>query len=106
MLKKYPKRFTGEYPSSDDALKRALVSVPTKQDKEDEWIAKNVQNPQTRLRARQLLELMNALDINMPAVLWTIVAEYAIVPTWLDVDDTVPPPRAPDSIMHSDLGLD
>ena len=59
---------------------------PTKQDLEEQWIVNNAQNPQAKLRMKQLAEYLNGLDINFPTVLWVIVAEYATVPTWLDTE--------------------
>ena len=87
MVSKYPDQFSGEYPSTDEARAAALKNFkPTKQDREEQWIVSNAQNPQTKLRMRQLAEYLNELGINFPTVLWVIVAEYATVPTWLDVE--------------------
>ena len=71
-------------------MKHAAVALkdfkPTKQDLEEAWIVNNAQNPQTKLRMRQLAEYLDELGINFPTVLWVIVAEYATVPTWLDIE--------------------
>ena len=86
MVRTFPDQFSGEYPSTDGARNIALKNLPTKQDLEEAWIVNNAQNPQTKLRARQLAEYLNDLGINFPTVLWDIVAEYLTVPTWLDIE--------------------
>ncbi len=86
MVNKYPNQFSGEYPNTDKARTTALKDLPAKRDREEQWIVNNAQNPQTMLRLRQLAEYLNELGINIPIVLWVIVAEYATVPTWLDVE--------------------
>ena len=87
MVSEYPNQFSGEYPSTDGARAAALKGFkPTKQDREEAWNVSNAQNPQTKLRAGQLAEYLNDLGINLPIVLWVIVAEYTTVPTWLDIE--------------------
>ena len=87
MVSMFPNQFSGEYPSTDEARSLALKNFkPTKQDREEAWIVNNAQNPQTMLRMRQLAKYLDELGINFPTVLWVIIAEYATVPTWLDVE--------------------
>jgi len=87
MVSRYPSQFSREYPSTDGARRAALkVFKPTQQDREEAWIVNNASNPQTMLRMRQLAEYLNELDINVPTVLWVIVAGYAAVPTLLDIE--------------------
>ena len=87
MVRTFPDQFSGEYPNTDEARSIALMNFkPTKQDLEEQWIVNNAQNPRTKPRARQLAEYLNELGINLPIVLWIIVAEYAAVPTLLDVE--------------------
>jgi len=86
MVRTLPDQFSGEYPSTDKARDIVLKDFkPTKQDREEAWAEENAQNPQTKLRARQLAKSLNELGINCPIVLWLIVAEYVTVPTWLEV---------------------
>ena len=83
----YPSQFSGEYPSTDRARKAALKNFkPTKQDREEAWIVNNASNPQTRLRVRPLAEYLDGLGINLLNVLLLLIAEYVIVPTWLDTE--------------------
>jgi len=87
MVSTLPKQFSGKYPHADEARRVALKNFrPTKQDLEEQWIVNNAQNPQTRFRARQLAEYFDGLGFNFPFVLWVIIAEYVIVPTWLDTE--------------------
>ena len=87
MVSTFPNQFSGEYPGTDEARSIALKDFkPTKQDREEAWIVNNAQNPQTKLRMRQLAKYLNDLGINVPTVLWVIVAEYATVPTLLDTE--------------------
>ena len=87
MVSKYPSQFSGEYPNTDEVRAIALKDFkPTKQDREEEWVVENAQNPRTTLRMRQLAKSLDELDITFPTVLWIIVAEYATVPSWIDVE--------------------
>ena len=87
MVGKYPNQFSGEYPSTDEARSIALKDFkPTKRDREEQWILNNAQNPQAKLRMKQLAEYLYELGLTFPTVLWIIVAEYATVPTLLDVE--------------------
>ena len=88
MVSTFPDQFSGEYPSTDEARSIALKNFkPTKQDREEQWPVNNAQNSRTKLRVGQLLaEYLNELGINLPTVLWVIVAEYAAVPTWIDIE--------------------
>ena len=86
MVSKFPNQFSGEYPSTDEARTVALKDLPTKQDREDAWAVDNASNPQTKLRAKQLAEFIDKFGINVPIVLWVIVAEYTTVPTWIDAE--------------------
>ena len=87
MVNNYPNQFSGEYPNTDETRSLALKNFkPTKQDREEEWIVNNSQNPQAKLRMSQLAEYLYDLNINFPTVLWDIVAEYATVPSWIDVE--------------------
>ena len=88
MVSKFPNQFSGEYPSTDEARSIALKDLPTKQDREEQWIVNNAQNPRTMLRMRQLAEYLNELGITVPTVLWVIVAEYATVPTCLTLNNS------------------
>ena len=83
----FPNQLSGEYPSTDEARAAALKNFkPTKQDREEAWLVCNTLNPQTRLRMKQSAKHLDDLGTDFPTVLWVIVAEYAIVPTWLDVE--------------------
>ena len=85
MVSTLPDQFSGEYPNTDEARTTALKDFkPTKQDREEQWIAANASNPQTRLRAKQLAAFIDKFGFNFPTVLWVIVAEYATVPSLLD----------------------
>ena len=87
MVSEYPNQFSGEYPSNDGARTAALKNLPTKQDLEGAWAVENPQNPQTRFRMGQLVVYLDGLGINVvPSVLWVIVAEYAIFPSWIDTE--------------------
>ena len=87
MVSTLPNQFSGKFPKTDKARAAALRSFKhTKQDREEAWIMANAQNPQTMLRMKQLAKYLNELEINFPTVLWVIVAEYAIVPSWIDTD--------------------
>ena len=87
MVNNSPNQFSGEYPNTDETRSLALKNFkPTKQDREEEWIVNNSQNPQAKLRMSQLAEYLYDLNINFPTVLWDIVAEYATVPSWIDVE--------------------
>jgi len=86
MVSALPKQFSGEYPSAGEARTTALKDLPTKRDREEQWIAANAQNPRTALRAKHLAKSLDELDTTFPTVLWVIVAEYATVPTWLDTE--------------------
>ena len=87
MVNEYPSQFSGEYPTTDEARSVALKDFkPTKQDREEEWARKNASNPQAMLRMKLLAEHLNELDVDVPIVLWVIIAEYVTVPTLLDVE--------------------
>ena len=87
MVSTLPNQFSGEYPSNDEARIIALRDFkPTKQDLEEQWLVNNAMNPQAKLRMRQLAEYLGELDINIPIVLWVIVAEYATVSSWIDTE--------------------
>ena len=74
MVSKYPKQFSGEYPSTDEARAVALKDFkPTKQDREEEWAKKNA--PNLRMKLEMLVPNL------LPTVLLGIVSEYAV--TWI-----------------------
>ena len=77
----FPTRFSGEYPSTDEARAVALKNFkPTKQDREEAWIVNNATNPQKRLRMRQLAECLNELGINLPIVLASSLQSMQLFP--------------------------
>ena len=87
MVSTLPNQFFGKYPSTDEARSIALKNFkPTKQDLEEQWLLNNAQNPRTMLRMGQLAKSLDELDITFPTVLCVIVAEYATVPTLLDIE--------------------
>ena len=73
MVKEYPDRFSGEFPSSENALAAVIENFPTKQELEETWAKKNALNLQTKLEM---------LVPNLfPTVLLRIISEYAV--TWI-----------------------
>ena len=73
MVKEYPDRFSGAFPSSENALAAVLEKFPTKQELEETWAKKNASNLQVKLE----MLVPNLL----PTVLLRIVSEYAV--TWI-----------------------
>ena len=73
MVKEYPDRFSGEFPSSENALAAVLEKFPTKQELEETWAKKNAPNFQMKLE-------MLVPDL-LPTVLLGIISEYAV--TWV-----------------------
>ena len=89
MMSTLSNQFSGKYPSTDGARTVALKDFkPTKQDLEEAWIVNNANNPQTKLRMRQLAEYLYGLDITFPTVRWVIVLEYAIAPRGLTLNNS------------------
>ncbi len=73
MVSRYPKQFSGKYPSKDEARTTALKDFkPTKQDREEEWAKRNV--PNLRMKLEMFIP-------DLPTALLGIVSEYAI--TWV-----------------------
>ena len=78
----YPYQFSRAYPSTDEARTAALKSLPTKQDREEEWAKKNAPDFQVKVLAR----LNQYLDF-IPSTLVAIIDDYATISaTWLDVE--------------------
>ena len=73
MVKEYPERFSGEFPSSENALAAVLEKFPTKEELEETWAKKNAPNLQMKLE----MLVPNLL----PTVLLGIISEYAV--TWI-----------------------
>ena len=102
MAKQFPGQLSENYPPSDKELAAALAKFPTKQEREMAWVKENAPHFQGEAQVKFLAEVLNGFDLHFPTVLWVIVAGYAVVPTWLDLEEIITPEPTPSRDLFDD----
>ena len=83
LVDRYPSRFSGGYPSTDDELMAVLKCFKTKRHREEEWAEENapIFLPKLKLKLRE-----SDISFLLPLTLWNIIVDYAATgATWVDV---------------------